>query len=390
MSEKRVLFITRTDPYINGGGNFATRAFIMGFNNLYPGKVDLIMPDSCKIDKLDLPITPYFVSARSNYSRCLSLFTGSLHRFKNYVTNFLLQKKDTYQMCVFNGSLIAGDMVDHINSLGIKTITIHHNYEKEFHLDNKSIECFKGIFPYYVIRNERNAYIKSTLNLFLTNQDKNTVREVYGQSKGVTKVIGVYELEHGKVKISSKQSIYDIIFVISGTMSSYQTINGIFNFYKKYLPLVKETCPNAKIILTGQNPDKRLIHLVNKEQGVLKMIPDPKEIKDIVSQASIYVCPTNIGGGMKLRLMDGLKVGLPILVHEVSARGYDALFDNPWFQVYKDEDSFLNGLAFLVKWITQGNWSPALIQEAYQNYFNFNAGVTRLKECLSCINLNPY
>lgn len=386
LADKRVLYITRTDPSIRGGGSQAARAFIMGFSNLYPGKVDLIMADSCKMDHFNLPVTFYLVPSRNLFSRYLSILTGSLHRFKGYVSNFLSQKKDSYFMCVFDGSLIAGDMVDYIDSLGIKTITIHHNYEKEYHMDNKSVECFRGIFPYYVIRNERNAYLKSSLNLFLTNQDKETLLKVYGQSQGVTKVIGVYESENENLKIRSRQLLNDnIIIVISGTMSSYQTLKGIFDFYKKYFPLIKEKYPNTKIIFTGQNPDKRLICIVNSEQGIMQLIPNPKEINVVVSQGNIYLCPTNIGGGIKLRLMDGLKAGLPILVHEISARGYDVFFDKPWFHVYRDEESFRTGLTSLIDLIKQGNWFPATIQEAYMDYFSFKVGVARLKEYISCL-----
>jgi hypothetical protein len=384
LTNKRVLFITRNDPSIRRGGSLATRAFIMGFSYLYPGKVDLIIADSCKMDHFNLPVNFYLAPSRNIFSRYLSILTGSLHRFKVYVSNFLAQKNARYFMCVFDNSLIAGDMVDYVNSLGIKTITIHHNYEKEYHLDNKSVESFKGIFPNYVIRNERNAYLKSSLNLFLTTQDKDTLLKVYGQPRGDTKVIGVYEPENRNLNIRSKQSINDIIMVISGTMSSFQTINGISDFYKKYYALAKTICPNLKIIFTGQNPHMRLIRMVNNEQGIMQMIPNPKEIDLVVNQGNIYLCPTNIGGGLKLRLMDGLKAGLPILVHAVSARGYDVFFDKPWFQVYKDEESFRAGLTLLIDWTTQGKWSPAAIQEAYMDYFSFNAGVARLKECVSC------
>ncbi|MCX6262209.1 MAG: hypothetical protein NTY95_15495 [Bacteroidia bacterium] len=356
----------------------------MGFNNLYPGKVDLIMADSCKMENFNLPVTFYLVTSRNPFSRYLSLLTGSLHRFKGYVLNFLSQKKDNYFMCVFDGSLIAGDMVDYINSLGIKTVTIHHNYEKEYHMDNKSVECFKGIFPYYVIRNERNAYLKSSLNLFLTTQDKNTLLNVYGKSQGIIKVIGVYEPENENLKTRSKQSINEIIMVISGTMSSYQTINGIFDFYKKYHTFVKVICPNVKIIFTGRNPDKRLIQMIDNEQGIMQMISNPEDIDFVVKQGNIYLCPTNIGGGLKLRLMDGLRAGLPILVHAVSARGYDVFYNKPWFKVYNNEESFRTGLTLLVDWVTQGNWSPAEIQKAYLDYFSFNAGVARLEEYVSC------
>lgn len=384
MINNRILYITRTDPSLKGGGSMGEKSFIMAFHKLYPGKIDLIMADSCDTNHFDLPVTFYLVPSRNNVSRLLSLLTGSLHRFRSYVKTFLSLHPNHYALCVFGGSIIAGDLVDYVNSLGIKTVTIHHNYEKEYHLHNKTVECFKGFFPYYVIRNERNAYVKSALNLFVTEQDKNTFLQVYGKSQGLSKVRSVSEPDEESNKINkfAKTGNTEPTLIISGTMSTFQTRAGIIDFYKRYLSIVKELSPRAKIILTGRNPDKNILKIVNSERENIQIIPNPIDIGEIVSQGNIYLCPTHIGGGLKLRLMDGLKVGLPILVHQVSARGYDIFFDKPWFQVYNNEESFRNGLTILVDGVKQNIWSPFEIQKSYMDSFSFEAGVKRLEECL--------
>jgi glycosyltransferase involved in cell wall biosynthesis len=383
MPEKRVLYITRTDPTQRGGGNLATRAFIMGFNSLYPGKVDLIMADSCITNDFDLPVEYYLVPSRDAISRYLSILTGNLHRFKDFVYDYLSVKKDKYQLCIFNGSLIAGDMVDFVNSMGIKTITIHHNYEREYHMDNKTLETFKGTFPYYVVRNERNAYLKSSLNLFLTNQDNDVLLKIYGQSKGVNKVVGIFEPAIEDICIKSERELRNLTMVISGTMSTHQTMVGIKDFYAKYFPLLKQLYPELKILFTGKNPNKRLRSIVRRENSKMEIIPNPKEIDKIISLADIYLCPTNIGGGIKLRLMDGLKSGLPILVHAVSARGYEMFLNKPWFKVYNDEDSFYRGLASLIEGLKQRDWASLSIQKAYLEHFSLSAGINRLRESLN-------
>ena len=111
------------------------------------------------------------------------------------------------------------------------------------------------------------------------------------------------------------------------------------------------------------------------------IIPNPIDIEKEVVNNDIFVCPTCIGGGLKLRVMDGLKVGLPILVHEVSARGYDYFFTHDWFQIYNDKESFIAALK-QIKDIFKNIDSNIIIQE-YNNYFSFEAGVKRLKYCLA-------
>jgi hypothetical protein len=390
MINNRILYITRTDPSLKGGGSKAEKSFIMAFHQLYPGKVDLIMADAIDTNHFDLPVKFYLVPSRNKISRFLSLLTGSLHRFRRYVMRFLSMNHEKYSLCVFGGSIIAGDLVDYVNSLGIRTVTIHHNYEKEYHLHNKTVECFKGLFPYYVIRNERNAYLKSALNLFLTEQDKNTFFHVYGPTKGLSKVRGVSEpdYEEEKIEKSTNRSNHALTIVISGTMSSYQTKLGIIDFYKNYYSIVKDIAPQARITFTGRNPGMRLLKMVSNEQETMQMIPNPLNIDEVVRQGDIYLCPTHIGGGLKLRLMDGLKAGLPVLTHSVSARGYDVFFDKPWFQVYNDKASFQNGLTILMDGINKSRWSSMEIQKAYRDYFSFEAGVKRLEACLMELELS--
>ena len=64
------------------------------------------------------------------------------------------------------------------------------------------------------------------------------------------------------------------------------------------------------------------------------MIPNPESIDDIITDSDIYLCPTRLGGGIKLRVMDGLRLGIPVITHSCSARGYDYFIDKPYFKVF--------------------------------------------------------
>lgn len=377
---KNILFITRNNPSIRNGGGLATLAFINGLHKINPNHIIIILADNCKSDKL---VGSYhYVPRRHFLFRIISLLTGSLHRFTKFTIDYLNKNKDSISMCIFDGSLIAGDLIEYVNSLGIKSVTIHHNYEREYHVENKSLESFKGIFPYYIIRNEKKAYINSSLNLFLTLQDKNKFVNVYGETNGTNMLIGVYEIED--IKLVKKIEYLDpsAPMIISGSMNSYQTISGIVDFNNNYFSILKEISPNSKLIITGRDPDDKIIRIAKNQSKTITIIQNPINIEEIIARGCIYICPTNIGGGLKLRLMDGLKVGLPILVHETSARGYDLLYNKPWFKIYNNKETFKSGLSELIDGIKQHKWTSLEIQNSYIEYFSFNAGVDRLKKCL--------
>ena len=88
------------------------------------------------------------------------------------------------------------------------------------------------------------------------------------------------------------------------------------------------------------------------------------------------------GGGLKLRNMDGLRAGQPVLTHVRSARGYDALIRQPWFYSYEDTDSFRQGLEHIVQYINSKDYSRSQIQAQYYALFGLKAGIERLKAIL--------
>ncbi|WP_298073135.1 hypothetical protein [uncultured Bacteroides sp.] len=107
---------------------------------------------------------------------------------------------------------------------------------------------------------------------------------------------------------------------------------------------------------------------------------------DVIEQGSFVICPVCIGGGLKLRLMDGLKRGLPILVHKVSARGYDCFHGQPYFQVYESPESFESGLKNIVEYMKANTAYKEEILTTYKQYFSFKAGVSRINRIIENIN----
>jgi len=170
-------------------------------------------------------------------------------------------------------------------------------------------------------------------------------------------------------------------------MSNYQTTVGVQDFYNRYFRISKRLIPDLKILITGRAPSEQILRIKTENPSIFNIIPNPKDILSIVQRGNIYLCPTNIGGGLKLRVMDGLKCGMPILVHKISARGYDYFYDKPYFRVYEDEKSFESGLSDLLFYLNNNNNIRYMIQNDYYNYFGFINGTKRMQDAFSILNI---
>ena len=94
------------------------------------------------------------------------MLKGQIHRNLHFIRSYLKKQHHKYEYVIINGGKYAGDMIDIIKHYGLKTVVIHHNFEREYEMDNKSILTLWGLSPYFIIRNERKAYLKSNIIVF--------------------------------------------------------------------------------------------------------------------------------------------------------------------------------------------------------------------------------
>lgn len=373
---RRILFIAVSNIAKRNGVGLATLAYYNSLCQLYPGMVDLMMPESACTGLYSKAIG---VPPRPRFKAIMS---GSMHRYKKFLYNYLLNNVNQYSLCIINGGQYAGDMMDMIHGFGLKIMVVHHNFAREYYMDNKSFSTLWGLTSYWVNRIEKKAYYKSDCNCFLTPNDMYLFHSHYGDAKGTTFVIGVFEpakFVNVPVGIKNEKQI-----TITGSMNTLQTMCGIKDVQDNYYAIIRELCPEWDLVIAGRNPRQEVYELQKQCPDHIQVIPNPEVIDDITRPASIFLCPTNVGGGLKLRVMDGLRQGLPILVHKVSARGYNKFYEKPYFQIYHNKETFRLGLTKLLNYIEAG-LDKSEIQKDYISLFGFERGCEIMKSAIDSI-----
>lgn len=372
---KRVLIVTL--HYLNGvgGGVFASRAYINAFAEIFPN-VTLLYPSAKNryIQGINSKIKSIPVENRgSTLKKAIDLLLGKVHRFFDVLPSLL--SKEKFDLVVFDNSRVSYRMIDCAHKHGAKVITIHHNCELEYNRDNNS-GVLKPVIMHWTKKYEREAVIKSDLNLTLTEEDKTLLTNHY-MSDAKIEVLGAFEssiVQHDKLTDTISCPKH---FVITGNLSAKQTIDSLLPWLDKYYPILKREIPNSHLTIAGKNPPES-IKAKCKQLGIT-LIPSPKEMAPILADADCYICPTALGGGLKLRVMDGFKAGLPVISHEVSARGYSRFKEADVLFTYHDANSFIDAC----KEMSKKELTKSKIVELYEQIFSFEAGVSRLKDCIS-------
>lgn len=340
---KRILYIATSDISKKTGGGIANLAMLKSLERKYGDIIDVLHYSECVNNSICDNIIP--VPPLSKFNKVKSFICGRIHRFYPWLDFFLKKNAYRYSHCIINTGIL-GDYIEKMHSYGIKVAVIHHNYEVEFQLDNKRPSTIWGLTGYFVSKSERSSYIEADMNLFLSADDLLIFHDKYSNNKTIPEhVIGIFEPEDYIPHINPYSLLSSDKLAICGSLNSIQTIEGIKDFKQNCLAALEaEYDGNYTLVIAGRNPGKEIISLSLNNKNI-KIIPNPPIISEVIKDCGVFICPTNVGGGIKLRILDGLKMGMPILTHEVSARGYNSLHKFDWFNVYSDSVSFSKGLS---------------------------------------------
>lgn len=379
---QKILFVTRSYLFQNNGGSNASKAFINAFASIfadmtlvYPenekGKSDGFIPTNIK----KVPIQ----DCRSNILKGLDMYRGRLLRFFVPVKKILNNEK--YHIVIFDNSITSLGLIKYAKKMGARIIIIHHNVELEYLKDNPVNILYSLPYRYYVKKAEKDALLNSNLNLTLTNEDAGEFGKMFpGKDLHLNK-IGVFEytntINKSPLRHDNTHGKYSMVFVISGSLYFKQSETPLVDFLENYFPLMKKQYPDAKLIITGRNPSERLYKIVSKLKDV-DLIPNPEDINAVIARAHYYICPINVGSGQKLRVLDGLKQGLPAIVHFVSARGYEDLVKKNIIFKYNDSITFLKAIDDIVS----SQISSKTVYEEYLRFYSFEAGISKIKDAL--------
>lgn len=377
MKTRRILYILRHDPWGIGGGCYACRNYLEAFSEVFRGaKIDALVCEEYLegADRKQFDWVRFMgVKPRGRVSRMLTPLTGITHRHQKMAKQALASKK--YDLCIFDDNCIAGTLVDTCRKYGVRSIVINHNCEYEYYRDNLSGIHRTLLLP-AIRRAEGRSFTHCDCNIFLTEEDMQTFPRMYGTTKAQNIVGGCF-LQKGETFGKYLERDYNkdgLRMVISGTIGNTQNLDGINYFLDElygYVPC------DMKIVITGKNCPAALEEKV-KQYGNVSIIANPKDILSVVAECDIFVCPTRLGGGMKLRVMDGLRCGLPVISHDISARGYSRFFGTGYFEHFSTPEEFGKALRSITERINSGEISRREIVDKAAHELDFEGAVERL------------
>ena len=134
-----------------------------------------------------------------------------------------------------------------------------------------------------------------------------------------------------------------VIFV--GTLHYWPNTEAVLRFTRKILPLIRAQVPTVEFWIVGLGPAQEILDL-DDEAGI-RVFPDVPDVIDFVRQSAVSVVPLRIGGGTRLKILESLAAGVPVVSTTVGAEGI-ALVPGEHLLVADDPDTFAHHVCRLL------------------------------------------
>ena len=109
--------------------------------------------------------------------------------------------------------------------------------------------------------------------------------------------------------------------VFTGKMDFRPNVDGVLWFYERVWPTVRATVRDVRFYVVGQSPHQRLAPLrADPQVTITGHVPD---ILPYFGGADVYIVPLRIGGGTRLKVLEAMSSGLPIVSTTLGAEGIE-------------------------------------------------------------------
>ena len=111
--------------------------------------------------------------------------------------------------------------------------------------------------------------------------------------------------------------------VTTGDYGWPPTADGLRHLVNEIYPKIRQEIPDVKLSIVGQSPPKS-VNATAKENGI-DVLGRVDDIRPEILRSSVFVVPTRIGSGIRLKILEAMAMRRPVVSTSVGCEGIDAV-----------------------------------------------------------------
>jgi sugar transferase (PEP-CTERM/EpsH1 system associated) len=155
--------------------------------------------------------------------------------------------------------------------------------------------------------------------------------------------------------------------IYTGGMNMFANRDAVMHFLNETWPLIKAKAPDVRFFAIGQDPPKELVAFAARDPHVV-MTGFVDDVRPYVRQSAVYVVPLRVGGGTRLKVLDAMAMGMPLVSTAIGCEGLDVT-PGEHLVVADTPEAFAGGtlalLADPARRLALGRAARALVERRY-------------------------
>ena len=174
--------------------------------------------------------------------------------------------------------------------------------------------------------------------------DSKIAQERYGLSNVLGDVPGGVDFDFFSPGPAEERDPNRIAFL--GSMDWIPNVEGVHWFHREVLPLLRRDRPDLKLVVIGRKPAESLRRLAAEDPAV-ELTGTVDDVRDWVQRCSVLVVPLLSGSGTRIKILEAMAMGIPIVSTTVGAEGL-GLASGTHLLLADDPESFARATAQLL------------------------------------------
>ena len=236
-------------------------------------------------------------------------------------------------------------------ALRARTLVGHQKIDSEFHRRThpspSAPERYEG---YRLERLERFAAQHFPNHLTCSEDDAENLKRRFPEAPRAQVLPSGFDPQHFAGPTDPKLRIGGpVVFV--GSLDYAPNVDAIEHLMADILPPLRKLAPDVRIQLVGRRPNARVRECVeagnSDAEPCVELHEDVPDVRPFLERAACVVVPLRIGGGTRLKIVEALALGCPLVSTAVGAQGLH-LRSSEHLQIADGPTNFADSVANLL------------------------------------------
>lgn len=145
------------------------------------------------------------------------------------------------------------------------------------------------------------------------------------------KIFPIVAYYSDKSGIERRNVNHDVIFW--GAMSRPENYEAAIWFVENVMPKLENT--DVRFVIIGNKPNERLLKYRSEKVIITGFVEDPNAY---FSEAMCMAIPLSVGAGIKVKVLEAMSAGIPVLTNDIGIEGIPAIHGESYFNCKTSEE----------------------------------------------------